>query len=276
MPQGQGTGTDPELPQDINTDVAHPARVYDYWLGGKDNFPADRALAEHIMEAIPTMRTMAAANRAFLSRAVRYLAEEAGIRQFLDIGTGIPTSPNVHEVAQAVTPDSRVVYVDNDPIVLAHARALLTSQEAGETSFIGADLRQPKSILDHPTLMSTLDLSQPVAVMLVAVLMYFRDTDNPNPFEMVATLLEAMPPGSYLAITHPTADFNAEAMGGAVAAAERSGVTLVPRNQAETEEFFAGLDVVDPGVTPVLSWRPDKPPDDPRSAYYWAGIARKP
>jgi hypothetical protein len=258
MPQGQGTGTDPELPQDINTDVAHPARVYDYWLGGKDNFPADRALAEHIMEAIPTMRTMAAANRAFLSRAVRYLAEEAGIRQFLDIGTGIPTSPNVHEVAQAVTPDSRVVYVDNDPIVLAHARALLTSQEAGETSFIGADLRQP------------------VAVMLVAVLMYFRDTDSPNPFEMVATLLEAMPPGSYLAITHPTADFNAEAMGGAVAAAERSGVTLVPRNQAETEEFFAGLDVVDPGVTPVLSWRPDKPPDDPRSAYYWAGIARKP
>ena len=276
MPQGQGTGTDPELPQDINTDVAHPARVYDYWLGGKDNFPADRALAEHIMEAIPTMRTMAAANRAFLSRAVRYLAEEAGIRQFLDIGTGIPTSPNVHEVAQAVTPDSRVVYVDNDQIVLAHARALLTSEEAGETSFIGADLRQPKSILDHPTLMSTLDLSQPVAVMLVAVLMYFRDTDNPNPFEMVATLLEAMPPGSYLAITHPTADFNAEAMGGAVAAAERSGVTLVPRNQAETEEFFAGLDVVDPGVTPVLSWRPDKPPDDPRSAYYWAGIARKP
>jgi hypothetical protein len=276
MPQGHGTGTDPELPQDINTDVAHPARVYDYWLGGKDNFPADRALAEHIMEAIPTMRTMAAANRAFLSRAVRYLAEEAGIRQFLDIGTGIPTSPNVHEVAQAVAPDSRVVYVDNDPIVLAHARALLTSQEAGETSFIGADLQQPKSILDHPTLTSTLDLSQPVAVMLVAVLMYFRDTDNPNPFEMVATLLEAMPPGSYLAITHPTADFNAEAMGGAVAAAERSGVTLVPRNQAETEKFFAGLDVVDPGVTPVLSWRPDKPPDDPRSAYYWAGIARKP
>ena len=125
--------------------------------------------------------------------------------------------------------------MDNDPIVLAHARALLTSEEAGETSFIGADLRQPKSILDHPTLMSTLDLSQPVAVMLVAVLMYFRDTDNPNPFEMVATLLEAMPPGSYLALTHPTADFSPEAMDGAVAAAERSGVTLVPRNQAETE-----------------------------------------
>jgi S-adenosyl methyltransferase len=276
MSHGQGTGTDPELPQDINTDMAHPARVYDYWLGGKDNFPADRVLAEHIMEAIPTMRTMAAANRAFLSRAVRYLTEEARIRQFLDIGTGIPTSPNVHEVAQAIAPDSRVVYVDNDPIVLAHARALLTSQAAGETSFIGADLRQPKSILDHPTLTSTLDLSQPVAVMLVAVLMYFRDSDNPNPFEMVATLLEAMPSGSYLAITNPTADFNAEAMGAAVAAAERSGVTLVPRSQAETEEFFTGLELVDPGVTPVLSWRPDEPPEDPRSAYYWAGIARKP
>ena len=233
MPQGQGTGTDPELPQDINTDVAHPARVYDYWLGGKDNFPPTAPWPSTSWKQSRPCGPWRAANRAFLSRAVR-------------------------------------------PIVLAHARALLTSQEAGETSFIGADLQQPKSILDHPTLTSTLDLSQPVAVMLVAVLMYFRDTDNPNPFEMVTTLLEAMPPGSYLAITHPTADFNAEAMGGAVAAAERSGVTLVPRNQAETEEFFAGLDVVDPGVTPVLSWRPDKPPDDPRSAYYWAGIARKP
>jgi hypothetical protein len=276
MSEGQGTGAGPELPQEINTNVAHPARVYDYWLGGKDNFPADRALAEHIMEAIPTMRAMAAANRAFLTRAVRYLAGEAGIRQFLDIGTGIPTSPNVHEVAQATAPGTRVVYVDNDPIVLAHARALLTSQEAGETAFILADLREPKSILDHPTLAATLDLGQPVAVMLVAVLMYFEDHDSPNPFEMVATLVEPMPSGSYVAISHPTADFNAEAMGGAVAAARQSGVTLVARGQAEVEEFFTGLELVDPGVTPVLSWRPDEPPRDPRSAYYWAGVARKP
>jgi S-adenosyl methyltransferase len=276
MSQGQGTGTDPELPQDINTDVAHPARVYDYWLGGKDNFPADRALAEMMIQAIPNMRGLAAANRAFLRRAVRYLAAEAGVRQFLDIGTGIPTSPNVHEVAQEAAPGTRVVYVDNDPIVLAHARALLTSQDAGETAFIMADLREPKSILDHPTLAATLDLSQPVAVMLVAVLMYFRDTDDPNPFEMVATLMEPMPSGSYLAVTHPTPDFNPEETAHAVAAAEAAGITLVPRGRAEIARFFGGLDVVDPGVAPVLSWRPDEPPDDPRSAYYWAGVARKP
>jgi S-adenosyl methyltransferase len=276
MSQGQGTETDPELPQDINTDVAHPARVYDYWLGGKDNFPADRALAEMMIQAIPNMRGLAAANRSFLRRAVRYLAVEAGVRQFLDIGTGIPTSPNVHEVAQEAAPDARVVYVDNDPIVLAHARALLTSQAAGETAFIMADLREPKSILDHPTLAATLDLSQPVAVMLVAVLMYFRDTDDPNPFEMVATVMEPMPSGSYLAVTHPTPDFNPEETARAVAAAEAAGITLVPRGQAEIARFFSGLDVVDPGVTPVLSWRPDEPPADPRSAYYWAGIARKP
>jgi hypothetical protein len=273
---GQGADTDPELPPDINTNAAHPARVYDYWLGGKDNFPADRALAELMIQAIPNMRAMAAANRAFLGRAVRYLAEEAGVRQFLDIGTGIPTSPNVHEVAQEAAPDARVVYVDNDPIVLAHARALLTSQDAGETAFILADLREPKSILDHPALTSTLDLGQPVALLVVAVLMYFRDTDDPNPFEMVATLLERLPSGSYLAITHPTPEFNPEETARAVAAAEAAGVTLVPRGKAEIEGFFSGLELVEPGVTPVLSWRPDEPVADPTVAYYWAGIARKP
>jgi|SRR3954449_11276508 hypothetical protein len=278
MAQTRGVaGADPDrVPQEINTNVAHPARVYDAWLGGKDNFPADRALAEHIMEAIPTMPAMAAANRAFLSRAVRYLAGEAGIRQFLDIGTGIPTSPNVHEIAQAIAPSARVVYVDNDPIVLAHARALLTSQNAGETAFILADLRNPETILDDPALKATLDLSQPVAVLMVAVLMYFSDTEDPNPYQMVSTLLERMPSGSYLAITHPTADFDSAAMLGAVAAAKQSGVTLVPRSQAEIEATFSGLDLVEPGVVPVLAWRPDEPPADPQSAYYWAGIAQKP
>jgi hypothetical protein len=263
------------LPPEINTNVAHPARVYDYWLGGKDNFPADRALAEHIMQAIPTMRAMARANRAFLSRSVHYLAAEAGVRQFLDIGTGIPTSPNVHEVAQAAAPDARVVYVDNDPIVLAHARALMGSQNIGETAFILADLHQPQAILDHPTLKATLDLTQPVAVMMVAVLMYFRDTEDPNPYGMVSTLLEPMPSGSYLAVTHPTADFDPQAMAGAVAAAEQAGVTLVPRSRAETEAFFTGLELVEPGVVPVLAWRPDEPPAEPHSAYYWAGVGRK-
>jgi len=278
MAQTRGVaGADPDrVPQEINTNVAHPARVYDAWLGGKDNFPADRALAEHIMEAIPTMPAMAAANRAFLSRAVRYLAGEAGIRQFLDIGTGIPTSPNVHEIAQAIAPSARVVYVDNDPIVLAHARALLTSQNAGETAFILADLRNPETILDDPALKATLDLSQPVAILMVAVLMYFSDTEDPNPYQMVSTLLERMPSGSYLAITHPTADFDSAAMLGAVAAAKQSGVTLVPRSQAEIEATFSGLDLVEPGVVPVLAWRPDEPPADPQSAYYWAGIAQKP
>ena len=275
MPQGQGTGTDPELSPEINTNVAHSARVYDYWLGGKDNFPADRELAELMIQAIPNMRAMAAANRAFLSRAVRYLVGEAGIRQFLDLGTGIPTSPNVHQIAQATAPDTRVIYVDNDPIVLAHARAQLTSQDAGETAFLMADLRQPESILDHPTLTATLDLRQPVAVLAVGVLMYFRDSDRPNPFEMVATMLAPMPSGSYLALTTPTPDFNLEETAKAVAAAEAAGITLVPRSKAEVERFFTGLELVDPGVAPMLAWRPDEPPADPESAYYWAVVARK-
>jgi len=267
---------DPDwIPPEIDTSVAHPARVYDYWLGGKDNFPADRALGDAIMAAVPTIQTMARANRAFLSRAVRYLADAAGIRQFLDIGTGIPTAGNTHEVAQAAAPEARVVYVDNDPIVLAHARALMTSHHAGATAFIQADLREPKAILASPTLTATLDLGLPVALMLVAVLMYFRDEDDPQ--AMVATLVDALPSGSYLTITNPTADFNAEAMAGAVAAAEHGGITLVPRSRAETEAFFIGLDLVEPGVVPVLAWRPDDGvPVDPHAAYYYAGVGRKP
>jgi hypothetical protein len=276
MTEGQGGGTSPELPPDINTNVAHSARVYDYWLGGKDNFAADRELAELMLQAIPTLREMAMANRAFMRRAVRYLVEEAGVRQILDLGTGIPTSPNVHEIAQAAAPGTKVVYVDNDPIVLAHARALLTSQGAGETAFIMADLREPKSILDHPTLTGTLDLTRPVAVVLVGVLMYFRDTDSPNPYEMVATLLEPMASGSYLALTHPTPDFNPQDTAKAAAAAEAAGITLVPRTKVEVERFFTGLELVDPGVTPMLAWRPERPPADPQAAYYWAGVARKP
>jgi S-adenosyl methyltransferase len=264
-----------QLPAEIDTSVAHPARVYDYWLGGKDNFPADRALGDAIMAAVPTIQVMARANRAFLSRAVRYLAAEAGIRQFLDIGTGIPTVGNTHEVAQKVAPEARVVYVDNDPIVLVHARALMTGNNAGATAFIEADLREPRKILADPALAATLDLGQPVALMLVAVLMYFRDEEDPQ--AMVAALVDALPSGSYLAITHPTADFDAEAMAGAVAAAEHGGITLVPRSRAETEVFFTGLDLVEPGVVPVLAWRPDDgPPADPHSAYYYAGIGRKP
>jgi hypothetical protein len=280
MSKSSGSGSwmhgDPGwLPAEIDTSVAHPARVYDYWLGGKDNFAADRALGDAIMAAVPTIQVMARANRAFLGRAVRYLTGEAGVRQFLDIGTGIPTAGNTHEVAQEVAPEARAVYVDNDPIVLMHARALMTGHDAGATAFIEADLREPQKILADPAVAATLDLARPVALMLVAVLMYFRDEENPH--AIVSGLVDALPPGSYLAITHPTADFNAEAMAGAVAAAEHGGITLVSRSRAQTEAFFTGLDLVEPGVVPVLAWRPDKGQQaDPHAAYYYAGIGRKP
>ncbi len=279
MSQGGGSDSwmraDPDwVPPEIDTSVAHPARVYDYWLGGKDNFAPDRAMGDAIMAAVPTIKLMARANREFLGRAVRFLAREAGIRQFLDIGTGIPTGGNTHEVAQQVAPECRVVYVDNDPIVLVHARALMTSHGAGETAFIQADLREPEKILSDPALAATLDLSQPVGLMMVAVLLYFKDEENPH--GMVSALVDKLAPGSYLTITNPTADFDPESVAGAVAAAEHGGITLVPRSQAEVAGFFGGLELVEPGVAPVLSWRPDSEPDDPHSAYYYAAVGRKP
>ena len=262
------------VPPEINTGVAHPARVYDYMLGGKDNFAADRALADAVTAAMPSAPAMARANRAFLGRAVRYLAKEAGIRQFLDIGTGIPTAGNTHEVAQAAAPDSRVVYVDIDPIVLAHARALMTSDPAGATAFIQADLREPDKILADPALRRTLDLGEPVALMLIAILMYIRDDENPR--ALVSQLAGALPPGSYLTLTHPSSDFNPEEGASAVAASERAGISFTPRTQAEVAAFFDGFDLVDPGVAPVLAWRPDDTAADPRAAYYYAAMGRKP
>lgn len=262
----------PPAPE-IDTTVAHSARVYDYWLGGKDNFEADRALGDAMIQAIPSLPDMAKANRAFLGRVVRYLVAEAGVRQFLDIGTGIPTAGNVHEIAQQIAPESRVLYIDHDPIVLAHARALMTSTPEGRTEFIMADLREPKSIVSAPELAKTLDLQQPVALMLVAILMYFHGHEGV--YEWVSTLVDALPAGSYVAITHPTADFDAGAVSGAVAAATQAGITLVPRSKSEVERFFDGLEVIEPGVVPVLSWHPDEPVDDPNAAWYWAGVARK-
>lgn len=266
------------LPTEIDTDIPHEARVYDYWLGGKDNYPADRALGDAIAGHIPTIKTMARANRAFLARSVRYLVAEAGITQFLDIGTGIPTAGNTHEVAQRLAPDARVVYVDKDPIVLAHARALMSSTPSGRTRFLHADLRDPGSILDDPALRETLDLDQPVAIMLVAIMMYFRDEDRPG--DIITALLDAVPAGSHLVITHPTADFNPEAMAGVAASAEASGITFHPRSHAETAELFTGTDLIAPGVVPVAAWRPDltdgpTPVGDTDSAWYWAGVARK-
>ncbi|MEU2030490.1 SAM-dependent methyltransferase [Nocardia amamiensis] len=266
-------------PTEIDITVAHEARVYDYWLGGKDNYPADRALGDAIAEHIPTIKTMARANRAFLTRAVRYLVGEAGITQFLDIGTGIPTAGNTHEVAQRLDPAARIVYVDKDPIVLAHARALMSSTPQGRTRFIHADLHDPRSILDHPALADTLDPTEPVAIMLVAIMMYFRDSDHPE--DVIGTLLDAVPSGSHLVITHPTADFDAAAMAAVTAAAEASGIAFHPRSQADTATLFTGTTLVDPGLVPVATWRPDltdrpTPVTKADSAWYWAGIGHKP
>jgi hypothetical protein len=264
------------FPSGININVAHSARVYNYWLGGKDNFAADRALGDAVIKAMPSTVFAARANRAFLGRAVRYLAAEAGIRQFLDIGTGIPAANNTHEVAQAIAADSRVLYIDNDPIVLTHARALMTSHPAGSTAFIHADLRDPQKILNDPQLGATLDLGRPVALMLIAVLHFLTEGDNPQ--EIVSMLLDALPSGSYLTITHLTADFvSPEEAAVAKAAGKAAGVTYVPRSEAEVTEFLSGLDLVDPGVVPLLAWRPDgDAPDNPRAASTYAAIGRKP
>jgi hypothetical protein len=196
---GDGAEVEEHAPAGVDVSRPHSARMYDYWLGGKDNFAADRAMGDAFVQAIPTIRVMAAENRAFLHRVVRYLTEQAGVRQYLDIGTGIPTSPNLHEVAQGIAPQSRAVYVDNDPIVLAHARALMISSAEGRSEYIHADLHEPRKILTDPTLTDTLDLNRPVGLMLIAILMLLRDEDDP--WGLVRTLMDALPSGSYLALS---------------------------------------------------------------------------
>jgi hypothetical protein len=265
-------------PVDLQTDQPHPARVYDYLLGGKDNFAADRAAAEAGLRANPNSRIPPRENRAFLGRAVRYLAGEAGISQFLDIGTGIPTSPNVHEVAQAAEPQARIVYVDNDPIVLTQARALLTTGPQGRTAYIDADLRDIDAILGSPDLQRTLDLSQPVGLLLIAVMHFIPDEDDP--WALAARLLAALPSGSYLALSHLTGDFDPAAWAGVVAVYRRSGVTMQVRPKPDVERFFGGLDLIDPGVVSLPQWRPDpsdvgRPPSDAAVSVY-GGVARKP
>jgi hypothetical protein len=268
---------DPDwLPPQINTGVAHSARVYDYWLGGKDNFAADREVGDAIIAAIPSVPLLARDNRAFLGRAVRYLARERGIRQFLDIGTGIPTAGNTHEVAQAVAPDSRIVYVDNDPIVLAHARALMTSDPAGATAFIQGDFREPGKILADPALRRTLDLDKPVALILAAILHFFTDDENPQ--GIVSSLADALPSGSYLTITNITADFmDPDQVTRATQAGQQGGITYVPRSQAEVSAFFDDFPLVDPGVVPMQAWRPDGGSlADPHGPNSYAAMGRKP
>jgi hypothetical protein len=264
---------------EIDTSKAHPARMYDYLLGGKDNFAADREAIGALLKAVPNARTGARENRAFLGRAVRYLVAEAGVRQFLDIGSGLPTANNVHEVAQAIAPETRVAYVDNDPIVMAHARALLTSHPDGKTAYIHADLHDPDAILNHPSVRGTLDFGQPIALVLMAVLHFFPAQDNPA--GIVATLLAALPPGSYLVASHVTADYNdpASAADG-VQAVQRAGVPILTRTADEFADLaLAGLELVPPGLVPVSEWRPDAKSGllpQPAEVAYYGAVAVKP
>ena len=267
----------PEPDAEFGPEQAHPARMYDYLLGGQDHFEADRAAIAGLLKAVPSARTGARENRAFLGRAVRYLVAEAGVRQFLDIGSGFPTVNNVHEVAQSIDPDSRVVYVDHDPLVLARARELLARHPAGRTAYLQADLRDPGAILAHPALSATLDLSQPVALMLVAVLHFFPD--QADPAGIVSRLLAALAPGSYLVASHTTADFSpAAAAAGGVQAVHQAGLPFQVRTAAQlTDLALRGLDLVEPGLVPVSEWRPDagsRP--GPADVGYYGAVARKP
>ncbi|GGN34570.1 hypothetical protein FHR83_005979 [Actinoplanes campanulatus] len=273
MTEGSSAPTE-VAPPGVNINVPHSARIYDYWLGGKDNFAVDRAVGEAMIQAIPGMKYMAGENRKFVHRAARDLVAKEGIRQFLDIGTGIPTRPNLHEIAQRIAPSTRVVYVDNDPIVLVHARALMLSDPAGRSEYIAADIRKPRSILDDPALRDTLDLTQPVGLTLIAILMLLADADDP--WSKVAELRDALPSGSCLAITHPTADFNPAEVDAAVAAATGAGMTLVARSREAVERFFGDWELLEPGLVPVSAWRPDGKVENPEAAYYWSGVARKP
>jgi hypothetical protein len=253
--------------------VAHPARVYDYWLGGKDNFEADRIAGEATIAAYPAIRASARANRAFLVRSVRYLAAEAGLRQFLDIGTGLPTANNTHEVAQSAAPESRIVYVDNDPLVLSHARALLTSSPEGVTAYLEADLRDTDRILELAA--EVLDFTRPVAIMLLAILHYIPDLDEAQ--RIVARLVSAVPPGSHLVISHAASDIDPAEMAEMI---RRMNEHLaegnhVGRPREVVAKFFDGLDLMEPGVVKVTEWRPASAVEAAGPTSLWGGMGRK-
>jgi hypothetical protein len=262
-----------ERPLATYASIAHVARVYDYLLGGKDNFAADREAAEQAMRINPDIVSTARANRAFLVRTTSYLVTQAGIRQFLDIGTGMPTNNNIHEVAQSIAPESRVVYVDHDPIVLSHARARLTSSPEGVTDYIEADLRQPRKILAEAA--RTLDFSRPVAIMLISILHLILDRDDP--YDLVSQLVNAVVPGSYVVISHAASDIDSGAM---ISMANRLNELMaqqsVPRTHREVAAFFAGLDLVEPGLVRVPEWRPASVAESAVRAQMWGAVARKP
>ncbi|WP_369393591.1 SAM-dependent methyltransferase [Streptomyces sp. CG1] len=263
------TGTEPAAAP-IDTTRPHPARVYDWFLGGKDNYPVDEELGRRITAIDEGAARAARANRAFMQRATRALAED-GVRQFLDIGTGIPTEPNLHQIAQSVAPDARVVYVDNDPIVLAHASALLRGTPEGLTEYVQADARDPRAILEQAA--HVLDFGRPVALSLIALLHFVADADGAH--AVVSTLLGALAPGSCLVLSTMTADFEPENVGKGIAAYAAGGVTLVARSRDEVAAFFAGLDLLAPGVVPVTDWRPDGAPDGRGPVSLYGAVGRK-
>jgi hypothetical protein len=271
-PGGSAAGQAGRPPFD--TSVANQARIYDYLLGGKDNYAADRAAVDAVLKVAPELGFTARANRAFLGRVVRYLTAEAGIRQFLDIGTGIPTAGNTHQVAQAIAPESRVVYVDYDPVVLAHARALLTSHEAGATEYIDADLRDTDKILGPAARL--LDFSKPVAVTLLMILHVIPDADDPH--ALVARVMDAMPSGSYLALSHLGSELlDQEKKQGFEDVVSRSAQQqYIGRDREQMERFFAGMDLVEPGLVRVEEWHPDPAGagETGRSAL-WCALGRK-
>jgi hypothetical protein len=268
----RGAGRSERPPFD--TTVANQARIYDYLLGGKDNYAADRAAVDAVLKVAPEMGFTARANRAFLGRVVRYLAGEAGIRQFLDIGTGIPTAGNTHQVAQGVAPESRVVYVDYDPVVLAHARVLLTGHEAGATEYIDADLRDTGKIVREAARL--LDFTQPVAVTMLLVLHVIPDSDDP--WALVAGVLDALPPGSYLALSQLGSDLlDEQAKRGFENVVSRSAQQqYIGRDRGQLLRFFNGTDLVEPGLVRVEEWRPDPVPAETGRSTVWCGLGRKP
>jgi hypothetical protein len=255
-------------------DIPSTARIYDYLLGGKDNYPADRAAAAEIARALPNVRTSFQWNRAFLGRAVRYLAAEEGIRQFLDIGTGLPTAGNVHEVAQRAAPGTRVVYVDNDPVVLAHGRHLLHG--VTDTTIIEHDLRQPGDILNDPALRALIDFSEPVALLLVAILHFIPDDDDPG--SIIRKLIEPFASGSYLVVSHGTADAAPE-VNDAAEVYQQATATAHVRSREHIMRLIDGLELVEPGIVWLPEWRPapgSVAPPNPGEAYFYALVARKP
>jgi hypothetical protein len=268
-PHADDLEEDPQVT--LDTSVAHPARVYDYWLGGKDNFAADREAAEQVIAANPNVLPGVRANRAFLGRAVRYLTGEAGIRQFLDLGTGLPTAENTHQVAQATAPDARIVYADNDPMVLTYARALLTSTPEGATAYLQADIRDTDKVLAGAA--DTLDFSKPVAVMALMILQYVPDEDDP--WGIVRRVLEPLVPGSYLTVSDTVRDIDTGRVTEATARLnQRMGPTqLTLRTRPEFERFFANLEMVEPGIVPVPEWHA---PGSEYTIPCYAGMGRKP